>query len=68
MFEDLSLRSPPHPNRAPLLMAPESVFQLATNRDRGGARRVEYSVVSSGGKGDAVTVTSAGKLKSTVNL
>ncbi len=63
MFEDLSLRSPLLPDRDTLLMAPDSEFQLATNRDRGGARHLHYAVVSSSTKGDAVSVTSSGATK-----
>ncbi len=63
VFEDLFLRSPSMPARDVLLMAPDSEFQLSTNRDRGGARKVTYAVVSAANtKGDVVSVTSSGEI------
>ncbi len=66
VFEDLRIISPPPPTPASsglasfLLLAPESEFQLATNRDRGGARSVEYEVMS----GIGVSVSKSGLVRS----
>ena len=60
IFDDLSLRRPILPSNT-LLISPESEYQLKTNREAVGD--VSYTVLSSGNRGDVVSVSKSGLVK-----